>query len=51
MHRVMTELHNKHGKLVRIGPNEVSVSDLAAIKSIYGTSLHSVFLCYGANFI
>lgn len=36
MHRTMIALHRKHGKLVRTGPNEVSVSDLAAIKKIYG---------------
>lgn len=36
MHRTMIALHQKHGKLVRTGPNEVSVSDLAAIKKIYG---------------
>ncbi|OMP88268.1 Pisatin demethylase [Diplodia seriata] len=36
MHRSMIELHNKHGSLVRTGPNEVSVADLSAIKKIYG---------------
>lgn len=41
MHRVMLSLHEKHGKLVRVGPNEVSVSDLAAIKAIYGMN----FVC------
>ena len=35
MHRTMIELHRKHGKLVRTGPNEVSVIDLSAIKRIY----------------
>jgi hypothetical protein len=35
-HRVMIALHNRHGSLVRTGPNEVSVSDLSAIKKIYG---------------
>ena len=29
------KLHKKHGKLIRTGPNEVSVSDLSAIKKIY----------------
>ena len=33
----MIKLHKKHGKLVRTGPNEVSVSDLSAIKKIYGS--------------
>ncbi|KAJ5121320.1 cytochrome P450 family protein [Penicillium bovifimosum] len=36
LHRVMLNLHEKHGKLVRVGPKEVSVADLAAIKAIYG---------------
>jgi hypothetical protein len=36
MHRTMIKLHAKHGKLVRTGPDEVSVSDLTAIKKIYG---------------
>lgn len=35
MHRTMIELHKRHGKLVRTGPNEVSVADPAAIKKIY----------------
>ena len=36
MHRTVLKLHAQHGKLVRTGPNEVSVSDLTAIKTIYG---------------
>ncbi|KAF2165914.1 hypothetical protein M409DRAFT_55282 [Zasmidium cellare ATCC 36951] len=36
MHTTIIALHKKHGSLVRTGPNEVSVSDLAAIKTIYG---------------
>jgi len=36
MNHTMIALHKKHGNLVRTGPNEVSVSDLAAIKTIYG---------------
>jgi hypothetical protein len=39
MHRATIELHNRHGKLVRTGPKEVSVSDLSAIKKIYGSWL------------
>lgn len=31
----MIALHGCHGKLVRTGPNEVSVSDVIAIKKIY----------------
>lgn len=38
MHRVMIDLHKKHGKLVRTGPSEVSVSDLSAIRLVYGAS-------------
>lgn len=32
----MIRLHKKYGPLVRTGPNELSVADLAAIKTIYG---------------
>ena len=35
MNRTMMALHDKYGSLVRTGPNEVSVSDVAAIKQIY----------------
>ncbi len=37
MHRVTIDLHKRHGKLVRTGPKEVSVSDLSAVKKIYGS--------------
>lgn len=36
MNKVMMALHERHGSLVRTGPNEVSVSDRTAIKTIYG---------------
>jgi cytochrome P450 len=36
MNTTMIRLHAKHGPLVRTAPNEVSVSDLSAIKAIYG---------------
>ena len=36
MNVTMIDLHSKYGTLVRTGPNELSVSDLSAIKSIYG---------------
>lgn len=36
MHTTMIALHKKHGKLVRTAHNEISVSDPAAIKTIYG---------------
>ena len=35
-HEVNTGLHKKYGKLVRFGPNMVSVSDPAEIPHIYG---------------
>ena len=33
MNRTMMALHERYGPLVRTGPNEVSVSDAAAIKT------------------
>lgn len=30
-------LHQKYGSVVRIAPNQYSVSDIAAVKTIYGT--------------
>ena len=33
---VLRELHRKHGKLVQIGPNVVSIADPDAIEPIYG---------------
>jgi cytochrome P450 len=36
MHRTMIALHERHGPIVRNGPNEVSIADLSAIKTIYG---------------
>ncbi|KAB8342796.1 hypothetical protein FH972_022394 [Carpinus fangiana] len=35
-HRVMVDLHAKHGKLVRIAPNELSIAEPSDIKKIYG---------------
>ncbi|KAI9677353.1 MAG: hypothetical protein M1822_008160 [Bathelium mastoideum] len=50
MHRTLIALHEKHGKLVRTGPNEVSVADPGAIKIMYGagtkfrkSDIYSVF--------
>ncbi|KAJ5923157.1 Cytochrome p450 family protein [Penicillium verhagenii] len=34
-HRTNIALHEKHGKLVRTGPNEVSVADLGLVKKIF----------------
>ncbi|KAF6802045.1 cytochrome P450 oxidoreductase [Colletotrichum sojae] len=36
LHVIMMRTHEKFGPLVRIGPTEVSISDLNAIKTIYG---------------
>nr|POE72188.1 cytochrome p450 monooxygenase gsff [Quercus suber] len=36
MNEEMIKLHRKHGEFVRTGPNELSISNLAAIKTIYG---------------
>lgn len=35
-HQTAIRLHKKHGPLVRIAPNIISVGDPAAIKTIYG---------------
>lgn len=39
----MSDLHNECGRLVRAGPNEVSVSDLTAIKVIYGALVRALY--------
>jgi hypothetical protein len=36
----LLDLHRKYGKLVRIGPNHLDVSDASAVKSIYGGGRH-----------
>lgn len=36
VHDVLRQQHEKYGKIVRIGPNHVSVSDVAALQTIYG---------------
>lgn len=35
-HEIYISLHEKHGRLVRMGPNVVSVGDPAEIRNIYG---------------
>jgi hypothetical protein len=40
-HEIQIDLHKRYGKLVRLGPNCISVGDPLAIPQIYGT---------GANF-
>lgn len=49
-HDVHLSLHRRHGHLVRMGPNMVSVSDPAAIPIIYGfdgrfKKVASIFRC------
>ena len=34
------KLHDKYGKIVRVGPNQVSINDPATIPQIYGISSH-----------
>lgn len=45
-HETHRDLHRKYGKVVRLGPNTVSISDPAAIKLIYavGTAFKKVNL-------
>jgi hypothetical protein len=38
MHHTIMNLHKKYGSLVRVAPNEVSVTDPDAVKQIYGAS-------------
>ncbi|CAK7234810.1 hypothetical protein SBRCBS47491_009075 [Sporothrix bragantina] len=52
--RKMYKLHMKYGTAVRVGPNEVSFSSLAALRTIYGagsgferTSFYRMFEVYG----
>ena len=37
VHRQTVKLHQQYGSLVRLGPNEVSVIDSDAVRTIYGT--------------
>jgi hypothetical protein len=41
----LVQLHEKYGKLVRIGPNHISVSDPKAVNQVYGT--HPVWVKVG----
>jgi len=34
---VLLRLHQKHGKIVRIGPNHLDISDAQAVKVIFGS--------------
>ena len=35
-HREIVKVHKRYGKLVRVGPCEVSINDATAFKTIYG---------------
>ena len=37
-HTLYTDLHRRYGKIVRVGPNKVSISDSEMIPVIYGIS-------------
>ena len=36
VHQRIVELHREYGLVVRVGPNEVSITDMEAMKTIYG---------------
>jgi hypothetical protein len=42
----LQKLHAKHGDIVRIGPNTLSFSNPAVLKSIYGLSKGYVKVCH-----
>ena len=37
LEHVLLEAHRRYGKVVRIGPNHLDVSDAAAVKQVYGS--------------
>lgn len=44
----LLELHKKHGPIVRIGPNQVSISDPQAVPQVYGfTAKYLKVRCLG----
>ncbi|KIW06594.1 uncharacterized protein PV09_02310 [Verruconis gallopava] len=54
--RTILRLHQKHGPVVRVGPQEVSFSSLSALRTIYGagsgferTSFYDMFDVYGTK--
>lgn len=52
--RYVQSLHERYGSIVRIGPNEVDISDVAYIKDIYigdydKSSFYTQFSNYGSN--
>ncbi|KIN07937.1 hypothetical protein OIDMADRAFT_99899 [Oidiodendron maius Zn] len=53
--RVLDELHKKYGKIVRVGPNELSFSDPAAYHEIYNGSNRwdkepTLYQCFGQDY-
>lgn len=34
--KALLALHQKHGKIIRIGPDHLDISDASAVKTIYG---------------
>jgi hypothetical protein len=44
-HLTEIDLHRKHGSLVRIGPNHISVGDPSAISTIYGLNRGFTKVC------
>lgn len=38
LHVALSEVHDRYGDTVRVGPDEVVTTNLEAIKTIYGTS-------------
>jgi hypothetical protein len=48
-HQIFRSLHEKYGKIVRTGPNHVSIADPALIPVLYGTNnkyLKVSLLCF-----
>lgn len=51
---VLYELHKRHGPVVRLGPGDLSINDIDAVRTIYGggfdkTDWYSVFDNYGVQ--
>jgi len=49
MHEAHIEQHRKYGKLVRLGPNCVSVGDPTEMPKIYGTGANMIKVGKGVN--
>jgi hypothetical protein len=46
-HITFRKLHNKYGKIVRVGPNVLSFGDPAAVQDIYGLNKGYTKVCEG----